>query len=160
MYLPQSLYYGASGGSSYFTSSLSSFYSPHRLIFNFLPPWSPSSSISLFCRGVRCTSDRHRTDIDTVSELQPPPPGSTLAVSLPENCISKDDGYDDAPLRWIKLSKNFSSYFIHIFCSFLHADTVVSDNGNWLFSIFLFLQLSLFLKYEFYIPIYIYYFII
>ena len=81
---------------------------PHRLTFPLMPPWNTASSTSLFFKGVCCTGDRHRAGVDPGASRPPPPPGSTLAVSLPENCIGKVDGYHDAPLRWIKFSTMFS----------------------------------------------------
>ena len=109
-YLHQSLYYGASGGSSFLPYYISSSSSPHRLTCCLIPHWSPPSSTPLFFKGVRCTGNRHRMDDDTGTARTPPPPGSNLALSLPENCFSKDGGYDDAPLRWLKSSTNFSLY--------------------------------------------------
>ena len=81
-YLPHPLYYGASGGSSLLPYSIYSSYSPHRLTCPLLSPWSPESSTSLFCKGVRWNGDRNRVDVNPGSEKPPPPTGSTLAVSL------------------------------------------------------------------------------
>ena len=52
------------------------------------------------------------TDIDPGAAQPTPPPWSTLDMSLQENLISKDDGSDDAPLRWLKFSTTFSLYLI------------------------------------------------
>ena len=51
-YLPQSLYYQASGGSSFFPSSLLYYYNLHRLTCTLLPPWPPAFSADLLCKGV------------------------------------------------------------------------------------------------------------
>ena len=104
MYLPQYLYYGASVGSYLFPSFLYFSSSPHRLTCPFLPPWPSAPSTFLLFKGAWSTSDRRRADVDARAEQQP---GSTLAVSLPENLISEGDGSDDAQLRWLKLSATF-----------------------------------------------------
>ena len=72
-----------------------------------LPPWPSVSSTSLFCIFVQCTGDRHRVGVVPGSAQPPPPPGSTLVMSLPENRISNDDIYDDAPLILIKFFAMF-----------------------------------------------------
>ena len=82
-HLPQYLYYGDSGGSSFFPSSRYSSSTPHRITCNLIPPWPPASYISIFYIGVYCTGDSHRVSVDTGSARPTPPPGSTLAVSLP-----------------------------------------------------------------------------
>ena len=106
-YLSQPLYYGASGGYSFIPSYLSSFSSPHCLTCPLLPPWLPAPPALLFYKVVLCIDVRHRTEIDPGAARPPPPPGSTLAVSLPENRISEDDGSDDAPRRSLKFYATF-----------------------------------------------------
>ena len=64
--------------------------SPHLLTCHFLPPWSPASSASLFCKCLIFTGEIHRAGVYPRVARLPSPPGSILAVSLLDNCISED----------------------------------------------------------------------
>ena len=81
-YIPQSLSYGASGGSSFLLYYISSYYYPYLITCHLLPPFPPASSTSFFCRGVLCTGYRHMVDYGPSSARPPLPPGSTLAVPM------------------------------------------------------------------------------
>ena len=107
VYPPQSLYYGSSEGSSFFPFHISYYSSPYHITCPLLPSCPPAPSTSLFYKGVHCNCDRYRTDVDPRVAQPLPSPVSTVAVSLQENLISKDNVSHDTPLRCLKLSAMF-----------------------------------------------------
>ena len=108
VYLLQYLYYGDSGGFYLLPSSIYSYSFNRCLTCPLLPTWLPASPTTLLWKGVLWTGDGHRVKVDPGEARPPPPPVSTLSVSLPKNRISKDDGSDEALLRCLKFSAKFS----------------------------------------------------
>ena len=129
VYLPQLLYYRASGGYSLFPSSLSSSSCLQRTTYPLLPPWPPESPSSFFYKVVCCTGYRHMSDVDTGASWPPPPPGSTLAVSLKENRISEDDRSDDAALRWLKFSEILSLSCSSLYSGISYTPSLICYRG-------------------------------
>ena len=114
VYLPQSLYYGASGWSSFLPSFITNSSFPHLWTCPLLPPWHPVSYTSIFFKCAQFTGDMNREGIDPVAALPTPPPGSTVVVSLPEFVSAKTMTL--MKLQWGGLSSLQNSTFLVAGC--------------------------------------------